>query len=166
MHTSCFTLHVDKYFSGWFPFSSRQLSLGHKGWNMEMTCACLENIIKSHKINHNIYKIHSYVTIPYLHMFQSLLQIQYCALTSAILHGGTLSACIIQHKDPYLKQLWWVSSTIPRCSANRGGIVGTATIFQSTALIEWQMTKQALICWAGVDLMYYCSQGRKKILVI
>lgn len=69
-------------------------------------------------------------------------------------------------QDPYLKQLCGVSSAIPAHSANGGGIVGTVTIFQSTAVIKWQMTKQAIICWAGVDLMYYCSQGRKKIFMI
>lgn len=115
-------LDVDKYFIRWFPFSSRQLSLCQKRleYGNAQSGSGTVNVFKSHNINHNIYLMYFYTTIPYLHMFRSLLQIHYCALTSTILNGRTLSACIMQHKNPYSKQLRWVSSTIPCGSVNEG----------------------------------------------
>lgn len=91
----------------------------------------------------------------HLHISQTLLQIQYCALTSTILNGRMLSACIMQYKNSYSTQGFQVSSLVRHTKYR--GIEGTAAKFQSTATIKWQMTKQALICWTWFDKLVHPS---------
>lgn len=69
-------------------------------------------------------------------MFQSLLQIQYCALTRTILNGGIL--CMHNAAQEILIQHSCVGFPVQIHLVRGMGavIVSTATIFQSTAVIK------------------------------
>lgn len=83
-------LNVDKYLIGWLLFSCLPaIKAGKWKWRESFWHS------KSDNINHNVCL---YTTIPYLHVSESFTINQYCALTSTILNGGTLSAYVMEHR--------------------------------------------------------------------